>query len=206
MITARQVLAVFPKCRDSNLVASILGKVAPEFEVNTKPRFAMWFAQLGHESGSFNKVREDLSYSAPRLMQVWPKRFPTKELAAPFERQPEKLANFVYANRLGNGKYETGDGWRFRGGGWIQLTGRDNYRAAGTALELPLEVHPQKIEDKMTAARVAGHFWRSHGLNELCDVEIGWPEFQLICRKINGGDIGQKERYEAWVKTTEVMT
>lgn len=205
MISASQILAVFPKCRDANLTAQILGKVAPEFEINTKHRFAMWFAQCGHESGGFNNVRENLSYSVPGLMKTWPRRFPTEEAAQPFARQPERLANYVYAERLGNGDFKSGDGWRFRGGGWIQLTGRSNYRAAGKLLALPLEEQPQRIEDKTTAAKSAALFWKHEGLNQACDGEIAWPRFQAICRKINGGDTGIKERYELWQKAVTVL-
>lgn len=205
MITAKQLLAVFPKCRDSNLIAQVLGKVAPEFDINTKERFSMWLAQVGHESDQFRALRENLSYSVPGLMKTWPRRFPTEEHAAPFARQPERLANYVYADRLGNGNFKSGDGWRFRGGGWIQLTGRTNYRVAGKALDLPLEEQPQRIENMPVAARTAALFWKQQGLNEACDRDIDWAAFQAICHRINGGNVGLKERFEAWAKVRAVL-
>src|SRR5262249_8858281 len=101
----------------------------PEFGVNTPKRIAHFLSQIGHESGGFRIKVEDLSYTAARLMQVWPSRFPNMDIARQYERNPEKLGNFVYANRMGNGDAASGDGYRFRGRGLLQLTGRSMYRA-----------------------------------------------------------------------------
>lgn len=190
-LTPQQLRTVFPNCRDPNLWASILPKVADEFAINTKDRFAAWLAQVGHESAQFNATRENLSYSVLALVKTWPTRFPTQESAKPFERQPERLANYVYGGRLGNGDYASGDGWRFRGGGLIQATGRSNYRAVGDAIGVPLEDQPTKIEVPLISARTAGHFWKAHGCNELADAR----DLEAITVQINGpAKLGEQDR------------
>lgn len=189
-LTSQQLRTVFPLCRDPTLWASILPKVADEFEINTKDRFAAWLAQCGHESSQFNATRENLSYSKIALMKTWPKRFPTEESAIPYERQPDRLANFVYANRLGNGDVASNDGWTYRGGGIIQITGRSNYRVHGAHVGEPLEQQPAKITIPAVAARVAGAFWHASGCNELADKR----DFEEITQTINGGQNGAQER------------
>lgn len=181
-ITPQQLRTVFPKCRDPNLWALTLSKVADEFEINTKDRFAAWLAQAGHESAEFNTLRENLSYSMLGITKTWPKRFPTEDSAKPFERQPERLANYVYAGRFGNGDFASGDGWRFRGGGIFQLTFRGNYRDTGKAIGVPLEAQPVKITEPLVAARTAGYFWKAHGCNELSDAR----DLDKITETING--------------------
>lgn len=202
MITAAQLLTVFPQCHDPNLWAARIRQVADEFDLSTKSRLSIFVGQCGHESNQFNRLRENLSYSKLGLMRTWPKRFPTEESTNSFVRNPQRLANFVYANRLGNSGYDSGDGFRFRGGGLIQLTGRDNYRKASAALGLPLEAQPAKIEDPAIAARVAGWFWQSHGCNELADAN----DFEGITKAINGpAMLGLEERRELAKKIYEVL-
>lgn len=191
ILTPQQLRTVFPQCRDPNLWASILPKVADEFEINTKDRFAAWLAQCGYESAQFNATREDLSYSKLALMKTWPHRFPTEESALPFERNPERLANWVYANRLGNGNFESGDGWKFRGGGIIETTGRVNYRATGAGIGEPLETAPTKIVIPIVAARAAGWFWKFHNCNHFADER----DMNAITLTINGPmKLGEKDR------------
>lgn len=191
ILTAQQLRTVFPSCRDPNLWSSILPKVAAEFEINTKDRFAAWLAQAGHESAQFNTLRENLSYSMLGLIATWPTRFPDEDSAKPFARQPEKLANFVYGGRFGNGDFASGDGFRFRGGGIFQLTFRDNYRSTGIAIGVPLEAQPVKITEPLVAARTAGHFWKSHGCNELADQR----NLEAITVQVNGpAKLGEEAR------------
>lgn len=190
-LTSQQLRTVFPQCRDPSLWSTILPKVADEFEINTKDRFAAWLAQAGHESTQFNTLRESLSYSMLGLMKTWPTRFPTEQSTQPFVRQPEKLANYVYGGRFGNGDFASGDGFRFRGGGIFQLTFRDNYRATGAAIGVPLEAQPVKITEPLVAARTAGHFWKSHGCNELADQR----NLEAITVQVNGpAKLGEQER------------
>ena len=157
-------------------------------------RIAGFLAQTSHESGCFTDVEEGMSYSAQRLMQVWPNRFPTLEMAREYERQPEKLANFVYARRMGNGDSLTGDGWAFRGKGPLQITGKLNHYRCGIALGLPLVEHPELLLEPYNGAMSAGWFWATHGCNELMDQD----NFKEVCIVINGGLVGYDSRASAW--------
>ncbi len=202
MISAKSLLTVFDKCRDASLWASIFVKVLPEFEVNTDKRVAAFLAQCGHESNQFNVLRENLSYSLAGLKKTWPNRFPTDEAATPYVRDPQALANFVYASRLGNGPVQSGDGYKFRGGGLIQLTGRANYRSTGKAIGMNLEEQPAKIEDRIVAARAAGEFFRSHGCLALAD----FGKLEEITAVVNGPrKLGLAERIGYYEKLLEEM-
>jgi len=144
---------------------------------------------------------ENLNYSAVGLCKTWPKRFSTLDLAKSYERQPELLANYVYAKRLGNGDVSSGDGWRFRGRGLIQLTGRGNYRTCGVAVALPLETEPERLETPEAAALAAAQFWQSRGLNHLADDQNDDnddEDFIAITRIINGGTAGLTSRRMYW--------
>lgn len=174
-----------------------LEEAAARFEINTLLRAAHWMGQLSHESGGFEHVRENLNYSAEGLMRTWPSRFPTRSIADQYARRPEKIANKVYADRLGNGNESSGDGWRFCGRGLIQLTGRENYAKASRAIFLDdrLIYHPEDAESPEDAPLIAGWFWQSRGLNALADQN----DTLAITKKINGGTIGLADR-ELWVQ------
>jgi putative chitinase len=151
----------------------------------------MLLAQVGHESTSLSRTEEGLNYSAQRLMAVWPSRFPTIEAAHYYEHAPERLANQVYGGRMGNGPYESGDGWRYRGRGPLQVTGRDNYERAGIALNLPLVEQPELLEEPEHGAAAAVWFFTDRG----CDGKT----LEAATRRINGGLHGlddRRERYE----------
>lgn len=169
------------------------------FSINTPVRQAAFIGQCSHESGNFTVLEENLNYSADALRRVWPGRFPSAEIAQPYHRQPEKIANRVYANRMGNGDEESGDGWRYRGRGLIQLTGKDNYRAAGLSLNADFINEPQLVAMRDNAALVAAWYWKTHGLNELADR----GDQITITRKINGGIIGLDDRI---AKTDNALT
>lgn len=170
-----------------------------KFEINTPARIACFLAQTGHESGQFNTLSESLYYkTAARLVAVWPKRFPNEASAAPYVANQEKLANFVYANRMGNGAVESGDGFRYRGRGLIQITGRSNYADVGRALGIDLINDPDLLLTPNWAAMSAAYFWQGHGLNALADNETNTDDiedFTAITKKINGGTAGLKERF-----------
>jgi len=140
-------------------------------------------------------------------MQVWPRRFPTLKKARTYERNPEKLANYVYASRLGNGDEASGDGWRYRGRGLIQTTGRSNYRATGAALTLQLESEPTLLEEPDHASLSAAWFWKSHGLNELADAGGAGDEedFETISIRINGGRAGLESRKKYWQAAKDAL-
>ena len=149
----------------------------------------MWLAQLAHESAMFERMVESLNYTkAAQIRRTWPKRFANNSAAVAFVRKPERLANFVYADRIGNGDAASGDGWKYRGRGLIQITGKDNYRDAGEALGLPLLEEPELLEDLVHAADAAGWFWKSHGLNRFAS------NINDCTRAINGGLNGLPDR------------
>lgn len=181
----------------------LLNGAMQEFEIATSAvRMAAFLAQIAHESKEMTLRIEHLNYSASGLRKTWPNRFTSDEMAQRFAKRQEDIANFVYSNRLGNGDSASGDGWRFRGRGLIQITGRANYRSVGTALQLPLEREPEIAEQPAVAVRTAGHFWRSNGLNELSDVSGDQvhddEDFERITKVINGGTAGFKERIQYW--------
>jgi putative chitinase len=202
MITPEQIKAILPQCLDPATWAKALNTACPQFGVDTPGRMAAFIAQVGHESVQLNRRRENLSYSMRALMNTWPKRFPTEESTTSFVRNPERLANYVYANRLGNGDFASGDGWRYRGGGLIQLTGRANYREAGDAIGVPLESMPQKVEQPDVAARSSAWWWSAHGCNELADA----GNFEKITETINGpAKLGLEARGLLWLKAKQIL-
>lgn len=190
VITTAQMRAFAPRCNAAE-VAPALDAAAVRFSIDTGLRVAHWLGQLSHESGGFTRLEENLNYSAERLMQVWPGRFPTYSLAQPYQHNSEALANKVYGKRLGN--TEEGDGWRYRGGGWMQITGRDNYTRIGKAIGLDLEARPELLRQPGPASDAAGAFWSSHNLNDLADAD----DVAAITRIINGGVTGLAERAAA---------
>jgi putative chitinase len=154
-------------------------------------RAPYFLSTLLWESNRFKSISENLYYSNPkRLMQVWPKRFTSLGQASLYIKNPQKLANFVYGNRPDLGNIKPGDGWIFRGAGWIQLTGRSNFDRVGKALGLDLVNSPNLARDPQNAFLISGHFWQSNGLNELADK----GDFKAIIKKVNGGLTGYKER------------
>ena len=157
-------------------------------------RAACFLATCAIESGNFTKLVENMNYSAKRLAEVWPKRFrgedgKPNDFALKIANNPEAIANSVYANRMGNGPAETGDGWRFRGRGYIHLTGKDNYKRYGEYLGLDLENNPELAEKEDIAAEIAAEFWHRSNLNDAADV----LDLVAIRRKVNGGLIGFNE-------------
>jgi putative chitinase len=198
MLTADLLKKVFPLCADPAGWAQALQPALDKYQINTKPRLASFLAQTGHESAQFNRLVESLFYrTALRLTKVWPRRFPTEASAAPYVANEQKLANFVYANRLGNGDAASGDGFRFRGRGIIQITGRSNYADVGRAINVDLIANPDALLTKPVSAMAAAWFWSSHGLNALADDLTGdndLEDFTEITRRINGGTVGLQDR------------
>lgn len=199
-ITAAQLQTILScsAAHAQNILAP-LTQVMEEFAITTPIRQAAFIAQTAHESIGFTALRENLNYSATALTATWPSRFPT-DVAAQYARQPEKIANRAYANRLGNGDEGSGDGWRYRGRGIIQVTGKDNYRSCGATLGLDLVSSPELLEDITHAFRSGGWFWNNRSLNALADQ----GDFLGITKKINGGTNGlaDRERYYARAKAT----
>lgn len=176
-----------------------LNRAMAEHGINTPQQRAAFLAQLSVESGNLRSTEENLNYSAKRLTQVWPKRFPTIESAEPYAHNPEALANHVYANRLGNGAEASGDGYRYRGRGLIQITGRDNYRKVG------YEDNPDALTDPHIAADTAAQFWSDRNLNTHTDTSLNRDQFNVISRTVNGGNNGSQERWDAYQRGLSVL-
>lgn len=196
-ITEKKLQTALPKCKNADKWAAALNAAFDKYEINSKARIASFLAQTGHESGHFNTLVENLNYSASRLVAVWPKRFRDIDFASKYAHNPEKLGNYVYANRIGNDTEESGDGYKYRGRGLIQLTGRSNYSAASKALSVDLINNPDMLLTPEIAAISAGWFWASRGLNELADDETDdndLEDFTRITKIINGGTSGLNER------------
>lgn len=208
LLTHDQLKAIMPRC-DAAQWTDPLNAAMDRFEISTASRMAAFLAQLAHESAETTRLTEGLSYSrAERLCAVWPKRFPVPATAAPYVKNPQALANFVYANRGGNGDRSSGDGWRYRGRGLFQLTFKDNYRLAGNALNLPLVANPDLVTTPEVAALTAANYWQRLGLNVLADHQPGdddVKDFEKISIRINGERTGLPERKRYWAKAQAVL-
>ena len=161
-----------------------------EYQINTPKRVAAFLAQCGHESGGFVFVSENLNYSASGLMRVFPKYFPTLELAKQYERNPRKIASRVYANRMGNGDEASAEGFAYRGRGILQLTGKDNYFWFAASLDITPAEAAEYLETFEGAAQSACWFWETNKLNRFVDGN----DFKGLTRAINGGFIGLADR------------
>lgn len=193
MITIELLQALCPKTKKSLLEGYVepLNTVAQYYDMFENPRrVAGFLAQIAHESGGFNFVKENLNYSADGLRKIFPKYFPTEDLAKEYARKPEKIANRVYANRMNNGPEESGDGYRFCGRGLIQLTGRANYTKFAEDLGLSIEDTIAYLETPNGAVASAGWFWDNNKLNQYCDKD----DFITLTKRINGGTIGLADR------------
>lgn len=168
-----------------------LNKIGEHFDLFENPkRMAAFLAQVAHESGAFNFTKEGLNYSAASLMKVWPKRFPTTAIANQYARKPEKIANKVYANRMGNGDEKSGDGYKFCGRGLIQLTGKDNYSRFAKSIGKTLDETVAYLETPEGAVASAAWFWDANKLNIYADK----GDFVGLTKRINGGTIGLADR------------
>lgn len=164
-----------------------------KFEINTSLRLSHFLAQAGHESGNFRLVKENLNYSAKGLMGIFKKYFPNEALAKSYERKPEKIANKVYGGRMGNGDEASGDGAKFCGRGYIQLTGKTNYQAFFKSMELDVNSDPTLVATKYALASAAW-FWSKNGLNKLADGGATDAVVTSITKRVNGGTIGLDDR------------
>jgi len=170
-----------------------------KYDISTPQRQASFIGQCAHESGNFKTLQENLNYSAEGLMKTWPSRFPTKEIADQYARQPAKIAGKVYNGRLGNTSEE--EAAKYLGRGLIQLTGKDNYERCGSSIGVDLVNNPDLLLDPQNAALSAGWFWNKHGLNELADAQ----EHGMITKRINGGTLGLDDRIAKTTKALSVL-
>jgi putative chitinase len=172
------------------------------FNIDTPVRQASFIGQCGHECGNFKVLEENLNYRAEVLMRLWKSRFPTIDIANEYARNPKKIANKVYASRMGNRDESSGDGFRFRGRGCIQLTGHANYFHAGKACGVDFVMEPDLVATPQYAAMTAGWFWDTHKLNQFADVR----DFKTMTKKINGGFIGLDDRIKHIEHAMQVLT
>lgn len=169
--------------------------------IDTKLRLAAFLSQIGHESGSLSTVSENLNYSAIGLSKTWPKRFPTIKAAEPYHRNPEKIANKVYANRMDNSDESSGDGWRYRGRGLKQLTGKYNYKKASQGLGVDLVNNPDLLLHPLWAVLSAAWFWAEND----CNVYADKGDIVNLTKKINGGTIGLDDRLRRYKIALKVL-
>jgi putative chitinase len=174
-------------------VIAMLPDTMAKFELNTPLRLAHFLAQAGHESGGFKVVNENLNYSAKGLIGVFKKYFPDGTKAALYERKPEKIANLVYGNRMGNGPETSGDGYKFRGRGYIQLTGKDNYKAFDAIVPENLLETPELVATKYPLLSAAW-FFHKNGLHKIADGGATDATVTSVTKRVNGGTIGLADR------------
>ena len=176
-------------------------QILPVYEINTPERVAAWLAQCAHESGYFRFLKENLNYRAASLQKVFKKYFPTEEMAKAYEKQSEKIANRVYANRMGNGDEASGDGFRYLGRGLIQLTGKNNYTFFAASIDTPLEEVPEYLQTFEGAVQSACWFWEQNNLNKFADSR----DIVTMSKRINGGTIGMEDRLMKYEKCLKMF-
>lgn len=201
-ITVAQLRAIVPTLTPAKATQYLpfLLQTMSEFGIDTHQRAAAFIAQTAHESGGYSTFIENLNYSALALSKIWPTRFPGA-IAAQYANKPEQIANRAYANRLGNGAEASGDGWRYRGRGVIQVTGRTNYQACGQGLGLPLISSPELLEIPLNAFRSAGWYWKSRKCNTYADN----GDFVGLTMAINGGTNGLEDRKTYYLRAMAVL-
>lgn len=180
-------------------VFGFLPETMEKFGINTPLRISHFLAQCAHESWNFKAVRENLNYGPVALMSTFKKYFPTLEKADEYARQPEKIANLVYANRIGNGPVESGDGWRFRGRGFIQLTGRANYSSFDKVVPENIIDNPDLVASRYPLLSAAW-FWHSRNLNKIADLGPSEDIIIRITKIVNGGTNGLSDRIKYFNK------
>lgn len=206
-LTEQQLLRILPNARPvAGIFVPALNRAMTRYRIDSPVRQAAFLAQVGHESGHLRRLVENLNYSAQGLASTWPNRYRAlsgqpNALAQRLARNPQAIANSAYANRNGNGPESSADGWRYRGRGLLQITGRANYLAAGRGMNLPLDKEPELLEQPEYAALSAAWWWNARGLNELADA----GQFEQITRRINGGLNGHVDRLDLWERAKDVL-
>ena len=203
MLTSEQFAELFPRCADPDGWVDAMNEVFPKYEIDTPKRIAAFIAQCGHESGGWRVFSENLNYSAKALDAVFGKYFVRAGRdAEEYHRQPEKIANVVYADRMGNGDTDSGDGWRYRGRGPIQLTGKNNYTRFSEDMDVEAVDNPDMVsEDKEVALMSAIWYWNTNNLNKYADS----GDIKTLTKRINGGYIGLEDRIHHWEEALKAL-
>jgi putative chitinase len=202
MITQSHLQSIFlntPAATLANIVDP-LNQTLSKYQINTKQRISCFLAQAGHESGGFNYFKENLNYSAAGLLATFPSHF-NNVTAGQYARQPEKIANRVYANRNGNGDEASGDGWKYRGTGYIQLTGKHNQVSFINSLQMNVDSGILYLNTYIGAMMSAGWFWNNNNCNTLADAN----NFTQVTQVINGGQNGAADRLALYNKALSVL-
>lgn len=189
-LTLNQLKQIIPKNPYVSYWYEALSQLLPEYQIDTPERLAAFLAQCAHESGNFVFIKENLNYKAASLRKVFPKYFPDDAIAQQYANKPQMIANRVYANRMGNGPEESGDGYAFCGRGLIQVTGRDNYSWFAASLGITPEEASEYMETFEGAAQSACWFWETNNLNQWADR----GDILTLTKRINGGTIGLEDR------------
>jgi len=187
--TQEQLQAIIPQNQHVEHWYEALCKILPDYEIDTPQRVAAFLAQCAHESGGFNAIQENLNYKAESLCRVWPKYFNANN-ANNYAHKPEQIANRAYANRMGNGPEESGDGWRYCGRGLIQLTGKQNYSKFAESIDTPLDQITEFMQTFEGCVQSACWFWEANNLNQYADS----GDILTMTKRINGGTLGLEDR------------
>ena len=204
MITISQLKQLLPKNPYVEHWHHALEQLFPDYDINTPRRMAAFIAQCAHESGGFMVLKENLNYKAATLRKIFPKYFPTDQMAQEYaskSNKQEAIANRVYANRMGNGDEASGDGYRYCGRGLIQLTGKSNYQAFADSLEMKVEDVPEYLATFEGAAQSACWFWETNKLNQWADA----GDILTLTKRINGGTIGLEDRKKHYDHALHVL-
>ena len=198
-ITAQQLLQILPNAGQvAGVFVPVLNTAMSRYQIVGVKRIAAFVAQVGHESGHLTRLVENLNYSASALRMTWPNRFDAN-MASALARKPEQIANIAYGNRMGNSAPD--DGWKYRGRGLIQITGKNNYLLCGEVLALDLINHPEVLEKPQHACMSAAWYWATNGLNTLADA----GQFDKITQRINGGQNGAGDRQALYALSLKVL-
>jgi putative chitinase len=203
-LTQQQLKQLLPKNPYIPQWHHALSQLLPDYEINTPQRIAAFIAQCSHESAGFTALKENLNYRWETLRKIFPKYFPTDDLAKAYAAMPNKqeaIANRCYASRMGNGDEQSGDGFRYCGRGLIQLTGKNNYQLFAESLEMNVEDVPAYLATFEGAAQSACWFWESNNLNRFADV----GDIKGLTRAINGGYIGLEDRIKHYEHALHVL-
>ena len=200
--TKEQLSSVIGNNPDLDGWYEALSSVLPEYEIDSPQRVAAFIAQCTHESGGFKRLKENLNYKAESLVRVFPKYFPSLDLAKQYAHDQQKIANRVYGSRMGNGDESSGDGFRYCGRGLIQLTGRNNYTKFAESIGMTVEEVPSLLETFEGAVKSACWFWKTNNLNQYADA----GDILTMTKRINGGTIGLEDRVKHYNHALEVFS
>lgn len=201
MITVDQLKKILPNNTTLDSLCSVLNDLLPKYDINTKNRIAGFLAQCAVESIEFTTLKENLNYGPQSLMKTWPKLFSYVGIAEQYAHQPEKIANYVYANKYGNGNAASGDGWLYRGRGAIQTTFHDNYKVFAVSIGMPIDKTVAYCESLSGAVESACFYWKMHNINNDCDSD----NIESMTHKINSAELGLDNRRMYYEKAKSVL-